>query len=900
MTEKKKLIEVALPLDAINREAGREKSIRHGHPSTLHLWWARRPLVACRAVLFAQLVDDPSAHPDEFPDEDSQDAERQRLFDLMEELTKWDNSHNERVLAAARREINRSFNGSPPRILDPFCGGGSIPLEAQRLGLEAEASDLNPVAALITRALIEIPPRWADEGPLHPEAEQRTTWSGAQGLAEDVRRYGTWMRDEAQNRIGHLYPTADLPGDGDGDVVAWLWARTVTCPNPACRATMPLLNGLAICKRKGKETWLEPQPDPSNQRVDFAIRQGRDWPASGSVARNGARCLACNAAVPLSHVRSEGKAGRMGMQLLSVIAAGNRRRHYLPADPEHEKAAAVDPPDDVPETPLPDRALGFRVQGYGLTSHRDLFTPRQLWTLTTFSDLVGEAREQCVADGASPEYADAVATYLTLSIGRLANRCSTQCFWNPQGEKIEQVFARNALPMVWVFAEANPFSDSSGNFGGQLEYLAKALEAVPASVPAKAGQEDAASGRWAPACVATDPPYYDNVPYAELSDFFYVWLRRAGGNLHPDLFSTLLVPKKQELIAEPNRQGSWEAAAAFFEEGLRRSFERIHEAQVPDAPFTTFYAFRQAETDTDGGRASTGWETMLQGLLDAGLMVTGTWPIRSERVGGLRDLGRNSLASAIVLACRHRPESAGVTDRRGFVAALKAELPQALRRLQQGNVAPVDLAQAAIGPGMAIYSRYAKVIEPSGEPMRVRQALTLINDVLDEVVTEQEGEFDNDTRWAIKWFEQYGFDEAPYGRAEVLATATVTSLPGLEQAGIAIARAGRVRLIDYEELPHDWDPAQEDRVPIWQVALHLVQRLQEHGEASAADLLRTVGGMGEAARDLAYRLYLVCERRSWSRSGLAFNALVAAWPEISRLAGTRPTTSTDAQQESLL
>jgi len=900
VTDHKKLIEVALPLVAINREAAREKSIRHGHPSTLHLWWARRPLAACRAVLFAQLVDDPSAHPEIWPTQEAQDAERQRLFGIIERMVKWENVNNEGVLAEARAEIRRYCGDNPPAILDPFCGGGSIPLEAQRLGLEANASDLNPVAVLITKALIEIPPRWAGRPPVHPDATRRAVWYGAQGLAEDVRRYGRWMRDEAERRIGHLYPGATLPDGRQATVVAWLWARTATCPNPACRSTMPLLNSFSLSTKRGREAWLRPLPDASARRVRFEIGFGPGRPAGGSVDRNGAMCLVCESPVPLAYVRAEGKAGRMGTQLLAVVAEGARTRHFLPALADHEAVAAcVQRPADLPETELPYNPRAFTTPNYGMDHHADLFTNRQLVTMTTFCDLVGEARQQVIDASGDAAYADAVATYLTLNIGRLANRGSSQCIWNPGGDKIEQVFARNALPMVWVFAEANPFSSSSGNFVGQLEYLAEALEATPAKGAGVATQADAATGPpLSSACVATDPPYYDNVPYGDLSDFFYVWLRRAAGALYPELFGTVLVPKTAELIAEPTRHGGWDEAAAFFRAGLERSFRRMRETQIPGFPITLFYAFKQAEEDgqVEASRASTGWETMLEGLLDAGCAVTGTWPLRTERTGGLRELGRNSLASSIVLVCRPRPESAGITDRRGFLGALKAELPGALRDLQQGSIAPVDLAQAAIGPGMAVFSRFAKVVEPTGEPMRVRTSLGLINQVLDEVLAEQEGEFDADTRWAIKWFEQFGLDEGPYGQAEVLATATNTSIGGLREAGILRARAGKVWLLGREDLPSDWNPTADRRTPVWEVAQHLVKRLEESGEQSAAELLRSVGSLGDVARDLTYRLFVVCERKKWTQEGLAFNSLAVSWPEIARLAGMAPLSAAPVQQ----
>ena len=893
---RRKLIEVALPLEAINREAAREKSIRHGHPSTLHLWWARRPLAACRAVLFAQLVDDPSAHPDRFPTEEAQEHERQRLFRLIERLVPWEATQDEAVLAEAREEIRRSCGDNPPEVLDPFCGGRSIPLEAQRLGLVAHGSDLNPVAVLITKALIELPAKFAGQPPVHPrDGDDRLAvenWRGAQGLAEDVRYYGAWMRDEAERRIGHLYPQATLSDGRTATVIAWIWARTVTCPNPACQATMPLTRSFWLGKKKGKEAWVRPVVEGS--RVRFEIGHGSSGPPiEGTVGRTGATCIVCNTPVPLAHVRSEGKSGRMGAQLMAIVAQGNRQRIYLPPEPDHEKAADVPRPDGAPETELPQQALGFRVQGYGMTHHADLFTNRQLSALCTFSNLVTEARQRLIDDGGEPEYADAVATYLAFGVSRLADLANGLSAWEPVAECPRHLFARQAIPMAWDHAEGNPLSDSSGGWAVLMEGAQRAFDSPAfAAADARLGQVNQSDILQLPpsqvrVVVATDPPYYDNVGYADLSDFFYVWIRRSLVAIYPELCATMLTPKTAELVAEPFRSdGDKEEAERRFEEGFKQAFANLRKAAHPAFPLTVFYAFKQSEHD-EGGVASTGWETMLTGLLHSGLAVTATWPMRTEASNRMRNQASNALASSIVLACRPRSETAGITDRRGFLAALHAELPKALRELQQGNIAPVDLAQAAIGPGMAVFSRYAKVVEPAGETMPVRSARALINQVLDEVLAEQEGEFDGDTRFAIKWFEQYGFDEAGYDPAEGLARATNVSVKGLEEAGILVARAGRVRLLRRAELAADWGPTTDERMPVWEVTQQLVKALWDDGsESGAADLVRRLGGLGESARDLAYRLYAICERRGWAEDALGFNALVTSWPEVLRRAGS--------------
>jgi putative DNA methylase len=928
MAERRKLIEIALPLEAINRESAREKSIRHGHPSTLHLWWARRPLAACRAVLFASLVDDPSAHPDQFPTEEAQEEERQRLFRIIEELVKWENSTNEQVLAAARAEILRSTDGNPPPVLDPFCGGGSIPLEAQRLGLEAHGSDLNPVAVLITKALIEIPPRFAGLPPVNPDSRaklQTGGWKGAQGLAEDVRFYGRWMRDQAAQRIGHLYPKVTLPaeqGGGEATVIAWLWARTVRCPNPACGAEMPLVRSFALSTKKGKQAWVEPIVDAAAKSVRFEVRTGVGIPPEGTVNRQGASCIVCGSSVAFGHIRSEACAGGMDARLMAIVTEGERGKVYVAPDDKHVSVAASAEPARAPDTHLPEQALGFRVQAYGMTKHRDLFTDRQLVALTTFSDLVSEARERVLTDATAaiasgdwtaagsdrPDarasgYADAVATYLAFLVDKGADYWSTVCSWHSGRDLIRSTFARPAIPMVWDFAEGNPFSGSAGAFSGAIEWVARVLMAASSRVlKGLAHQLDATAASDVPIALpvlSTDPPYYDNIGYADLSDFFYVWLRRSLKDVYPDLFSTLLTPKEQELVATPYRSGgSKRAAQARFERRLGAAFERIRTDSDSCYPVTIYYAFKQAESDGDGvdaQTASTGWETMLAGLLRSGFAVTGTWPMRSELGNRPRSLGSNALASSIVLVCRPREISAPLASRREFLAALKAELPQALRHLQHGNIAPVDLAQASIGPGMAIFSRYSKVVEADGSSTSVRTALALINQALDEVVAEQEGEFDADTRWAIAWFQESGLEAADYGRAELLSKAKNTSVQGMVEAGIAEARAGKVRLLRREELDEDWDPATDRRLTVWEMTQHLMRRLDE-GHAAAAALALQLGSNAEVARDLAYRLYLICERKKWSQEGQAYNALVVAWPEIRRLAAaTQPVSAGPAQ-----
>ncbi len=924
----KKLIEVALPLDEINTASAREKSIRHGHPSTLHLWWARRPLAACRAVLFAQLVDDPSAHHDRYPTPEAQDERRRELFKIIDDLVQWKNTNDETVLDRARAEIAASCGGALPVVMDPFAGGGSIPLEAQRLGLTAHASDLNPVAVLINKALVEIPPKFAGRVPIserlahsessddrqagtgsktQPAARLRQTlnldgdWPGATGLSQDVRYYGGVLRDIAHERVGCLYPAVGIPGDETATVIAWLWARTVPCPNPACGATMPLLNSYALSRRRNREAWLAPEVTNATGKVRFVVRHGAGCPKQGTVTRRGATCLLCGTAVPLSEVRAQARAGGLGSQLVCVVAEGERGRAYVAATGAQVEASQVPVPDDAPLGSLPHNPRAVTTPNYGLTEWADLFTARQLTTLCAFTEALPEVRERVAREataaglGDDPRrlndgglgavaYADAVSHYLALSIGRLANRTSSQCFWNPGRDTIEQVFARPALPTIWVYAEGNPFSTSSGNFLGQLDYLVEVMRRLPGAPAGIGAQRDARTpAADAPVVVCTDPPYYDNIPYADLSDFFYIWLRRCLADVWPGLFGTLKVPKEPELIAEPARHDGWDAAAAFFERGLRDAFGSMADAHDDRFPWTIFYAFKQSETDASG-TASTGWETMLEGLLESGASIVRTWPVRTEQPGGLREVGRAALASSIILVCRRRPADAPVVSRRDFLMTLRRELPEALRELQAGNIAPVDLAQSSIGPGMAVFSRYSRVVEPDGSSMTVRDALAEINRALDAVLEEHEGDLDADTRWALAWYAQHGHGIGPAGEADTLCKAKNTSIGGLVEAGILWQQGNGCRLLEADELDEQWHPVTDKRRTVWETTLHLRRALMGGGEQAAAALLQAAGASDDAPRDLAYRLFHICERTGPQSEALAYNALVTSWPELARQA----------------
>ena len=929
--------------------SAKEKSIRHGHPSTLHLWWARRPLAAARAVIFAQMVDDPSAWPEVFPTEEEQEAERQRLFRLIEELVVWKNTTNEGLLERAREEIRKSWrrtcadNQDHPRAAelfdperlpafhDPFAGGGSLPLEAQRLGLEAHASDLNPVAVLINKAMIEIPPKFAGLPPVNPEsraqmAEDRDKgmereWKGAQGLAEDVRYYGKWMRDEAEKRIGHLYPKVEVTAEMAEErpdlkryvgrkltVIAWLWARTVKSPNPAFRdVDVPLATTFMLSTKKGREAYVEPRLLADGYQL--SVRRGQ--PENPDAIRGGTklgrgssfRCLMSGAVIAGAYVKAESVAGRMGARLMAIVVNGDGERVYLPSTEFQESVAHRASPLWRPEQPM-NRETHDLVsgRGYGFFTWGDLFTTRQTVALTTFGDLVASARNEIARaasarlnldeertlerEGLGPlAYADALCVYLGLGVGKLADAQSSLCRWKTSMDQSIGTFGRQALPMVWDYSEANVFGGMAGDYTTSIGNMMRAIDRMRAHANGEARQLASQSQRWSDSClISTDPPYYDNISYADLSDFFYVWLRRALKTILPDMFKTSVAPKMEELVAAKHRHASTADAETFFLRGMTEAVAHLGRQAHSGFPTTIYYAFKQADKIGEAGTVRTGWETFLTAVIGAGLSVSGTWPMRTELGNRLVGKGTNALASSIVLVCRKRPDDAPLATRRQFIDTLKSELPAALAHLQSGHIAPVDLAQAAIGPGMAVYTRYAKVVDATGNPVTVREALALINETLDEVLTAQEGDFDADTRWALAWFEQHGFEDGEYGDAETLSKAKNTTVFTLETFGILRSKGGKVRLLIPLALRPDWKPLAAARVSAW---LNLHQLIRVHdagGEQAAAAIVRQLGSVAETARELAYRLYAIAERTKRTREALWYNALVQSWPEIARLA----------------
>ncbi len=944
---RKKLIEVSLPLEAINVASAREKSIRHGHPSTLHLWWARRPLAAARAVIFSQMVDDPSSWPDLFPTEKAQVKERQRLFKVIEDLVQWENTTNEEVLQKARDEIWRSWrracaeNVDHPRAKelfdrdklpafhDPFAGGGALPLEAQRLGLEAYASDLNPVAVLINKAMIEIPPRFAGKPPVNPDAQANRdlhTWQGAQGLAEDVRYYGQWMRDEAERRIGHLYPKVHVTAEMTAErpdlkpyvgkkltVTAWLWVRTVKSPNPAFRSVdVPLASTFLLSTKIGREAYVEPLIETGTYQ--FAVKVGKppdEAAKSGSKLGRGAnfRCILSGVPVEADYIRDQGRRGLIGSRIMAIVAEGERGKIYLSPTADAEEAAKKPEPSWRPEVEFFQQALGFRVGNYGFTMWSHLFSERQLVALETCAQLVSEVQARVQSDSAAlnpatdsgvPQrdaeaYADAVSVYLAFAVDRFADYWSTFGRWQNANQQLSNMFGRQAIPMVWDYPEANPFSRKGGSLDNLLDWTIQSIPNIGFWGIGNATQADAATQTLSSdKVVSTDPPYYDNIGYADLSDFFYVWLRRSLRTTVRDLFATVAVPKAEELVATPDRHGGRDSAEKFFLNGMTLAMHRLSAQAHPAFPVTIYYAFKQSETDANSDVASTGWETFLEAVIRAGFATTGTWPMRTEMTQRMRGVAANALASSIILVCRPRQENAPVSTRRDFLTALQRELPKAIADLQRGNIAPVDLQQAAIGPGMAIFTRYAKVLDADGKQLSVRDALSMINQALDEALAHQEADFDSNTRWALVWFEEIGFEEGPFGRADDLARAKNTSVQGIVDAGIAASGRGKVRLLKPEDLSANWNPSEDSRLTVWETVHHLIRALDQ-GEASAAELLAKLGSQSEIARELAYRLYSISDRTKRSQDALRYNALVQSWPEMVAIAGRIPKLAGQAQ-----
>lgn len=883
---RKKLIEVAIPIDEINRASIREKTIRQGHPSTFHLWWARRPLATCRAVLFAQLVDDPSSFPDKFSTPDAIQKERKRLFSIMKELVQWKNSNNEEILEEARKEIKMSCNGDTPTIYDPFSGGASIPLEANRLELDVVGSDINPIAVLIGRSLLDFPRQYVDKAPSHNDTKLRTHYNKLDGLSEDIRYFAQKLRELAFKKIGHLYPDVSISlgrKTSSAKVVAWIWVRTVRSPDPGLNGVhVPLIGSYWLCKKTRKKVWIESEIDKTE--VQFKICKGvpefEEIIDHGTKFKNSANftCLLTGTSIPSDYIKSEGRDGRLGWKLISIVANSKNGRQYLPASEWHEKTAFGASPRWRPEFPMSQHSQYMSVTNYGITKWSDFFLDRQTIAIETFLDLIPEA----VGDlKQNPQYKALIATYLSLGVSRMATRQCVGSYWDRSRENVAQVFTMQALPMRWDTAESNPFSESTGNFIGQIDYIVRAIEKLPLgnrNVSIK--HKDATSVNFDNCVISTDPPYYDNIPYADLSDFFYVWLRRRLKNLYPDLFSTLLVPKADELVADRERHKGKEKAEKFFLEGMTSVMKNMANKGSQDFPTTIYYAYRQG-TQPKGDDTSRGWTTFLQAIVDAGYQVNATWPLRTEYTSGIKQK-RNVLSTSIVVVCRPRPSNAPTATRSEFVNEIRSAVGNGLKQLREANLSPADIPQSSIGFGISVYTKYRYVIEANDTFMSVHTALQLINKELDEVLNGLQGNFDNLTRFLISWFEQYGLEKGAYGTADSIAKARVSSVDNARIEGLVESSGGFVRILHRSELPETVFENSNFQNSVWASSQAVIHILERFGETKAAKFLSTLPVSHiESIKDLSYCLYDISVNKvNNAKEANSYNGLISVWSDL--------------------
>ena len=943
----RKLIEVALPLEDINESAIHEKKIRQGHPSSMHHYWARRPLAAARAVLFAQLVNDPGGARGWAPGNSkaAADTERERLFDIIRELSKWENVCNKKLLERANEEILRSWqevraaNGEDlrlfpeehPPIQDPFAGGGAIPLEAQRLGLQSIASDLNPVSSLICHAMIDIPVRFANcqsVGPAHLSAKQSgmaLETRGILGLCEDIKSYGETVKQAAHSKIGRLYPQVTLKSGAPATVNSWIWTRTVASPNPIANgAHVPLVKSFALSKKKGKCAWVEYEVDSAQLEYMFQVKTGTSLPdVAGTVGRGGARCILTGSLIPLAYIREQGKRGLLRYRLMATVLEGDRGRQYVPPSRETESLATSVRAENYPTGKIDHWVGCTNCVVYGYENFEDLYTPRQLVALTTFSDCILDIKNIIVKDairgGFSDDstplhtggsgavaYAEAIMVYLTCALDKMADLGNAFCGWESIAQCPRHLFGKQAIPMVWDFAEANPFSNSSGSWslfvGGILKGMGRlAANAKSECLPGVVFQSDAQlSDAIVPnAIISTDPPYYDNVPYSNLSDFFYLWMRRTLRDVYPDMYSTINVPKMPELVANPFRHGDKESAETFFLEGMTQAIRNMAEHSHPAFPVTIYYAFKASET-RGAHTSSSGWEAFLSAVIRAGFVITGTWPLRTENASRMRGHGSNVLGTSIILVCRIRENSVGSITRRQLQRELRERVPEALQTMIGGvsghsPIAPVDLAQAAIGPGVAVYSKYNAVLNQDGSTMNVHDALILINREITDYLNPESGQFDADTLFCSSWFDQYGWSTGPFTDANTLAQGKGTSVDGVKEAGVVVSGGGNVQLLKWDQYPPDWDPRYDNRIPVWEACHHMIRALKTEGEASSGALLAGMPERAESIRQLAYHLYTLCERKKWAEDARAYNELITSWHAIIAMSYEAGHTGTQVQ-----
>ncbi|MBE5441042.1 DUF1156 domain-containing protein [Mycobacteroides abscessus] len=887
---RRKLVEVALPLDEINAACKADKGRAHGTLKNLHKWFAPMPVPAWRALIFAALVDDPE-----------DDNKRVLLLDLIKRLVaNGADLPDDDAITEANEVLARQYPNGRPVVHDPFCGGGSTLVEAQRLGLESLGSDLNPVPVLISRTLTEILPRLNGQQPLHPQTQATSSgalfddrsrgslsYAGLDGLIRDVMYYAQGIGVRARERLARHYPS-----ESSETVVAWLWARTARCPNPTCGVETVLTTSWWLSKRKGDMAWIQPRTENGGVYLDVVTGQRSGAAPQPPKSPRGATftCLGCGNSIKEEEIESQAVSGGLGLRMTSVVVEdANGRRTYRAPNAVEIEAARVDLSGyDIPDqVPVGDGGTRNR---FGMTSQADLYGERQLATMCVLADLVAETYDEILDEGGSKEWARAVTTVLGLGIGRFAQFASSQARWTVRDavSSFEGAFPRNDIPVTWDYYEINPWGEAGPSWTQTFVSTTRALKNV---VPGGVGTVVIGDARKVtasrPALVATDPPYFDAIGYADLSDYFYVWHRRALRAVHPDLYSTMAAPKVGELTAIATHHGnSRPTARNYFIEGFTETFRSLQLSMAADLPMVVVYASREQKGSAD---EQSRWSSILTAIVKADMEITGTWPILGTTDRRMIGQGTNAVATYVAMVCRPRTENASVTTLNEFSRALRRGLSTRVRDLQAASILPIDLAQAAMGPGMQIYSRYRAVLDQAGAPVDVEQALRIINASLGEVLDEQEGELDAESRFASRWWDQHGWTSAPYGEADKVARPLGISVDDVVRAQVASSVGGKVRLLGLEELDSDWTPSSDSRPTAWEAVHHLVNRLVDRGgELEAARLLAELGTLQDPAMELAYRLHEIAARCGRATDQERYNALISSWAELVKLSASGP------------
>jgi adenine-specific DNA methylase len=830
--ENKRLIEVDFPLKEVSEESIKEKNIRHGHISTLHIWWARRPLAASRATIYAALTSAPKNYDDV-----------RKKFEFIAELSKWENSLNQRLIENASREIREHFGGTTPRVLDCFAGGGAIPLEALRLGCETYALEYNPVAILILKATLEYPQKFG-KGKTTVKTE---LCSVSNPLIEDVKKWGQWVLEEAWKEIGKFYPSYN-----GNNLVCYLWARTVKCQNPSCGVEIPLMRQFWLSKKKSQEIALKMFVNKERKTIDFRVVRGKDMasydPSQGTTRRATVLCPICGAGIDDKTLRREAKEGRMNQRLIAVVidSPDRRGKEFKVVKDEDVRTFKEAEQylnekiknwqwdfDPLPDEPLPPvGTLGFRINRYGMNKWKDLFNNRQKLALITFVEKVRLAHEKMTKEGYDPDYAKAVLAYLAIAVDRLASFNSTLALWVSEGGFIANTFTRQALPMIWDYAELNPFSGATGGWHSAMDWILRVIQHCSKLLNKPAFVVQGTSTRLPYPdnffdAIMTDPPYYDNVPYSDLSNFFYVWLKRTIGDLYPELFSTPLTPKTQEIIMHPAMHGNdMTKAKRFFEDMITQSFQEIYRVLKPEGIATIVFAYKSTEA----------WETIINGLIKSGLVLTASWPIHTERTERLRAKESAALASSIYMVCRKRTK-----EKIAYFNEIKKEIESRIRekltQFWEQGISGADLFVSAIGPAVEVFGRYSKVEKLSGEEVSVQELLEYVRKIVSEFALERVlkradlGGVDAETRFYLLWRWTFGNAKVHFDDAIKLSRPMGVELTQLWDGGSLVKKEKEsVKVLAPQERAKDPAFLKKTKFTSMIDVLHYVLALWERGE----------------------------------------------------------------------